>query len=101
MIVEGAHAKDRSIAELVSRLCARFPEEIEVVDHWDADLCAIGFRLKGRPAPLVYVSTWKKETGRFSVVVEESAPAGKKTECEVPDCDFEALCAIISKGTAP
>ena len=101
MIMDVAHAKDRSIAELVSRLCSRFPEEIEFVDHWDADLCAIGFRLKGRPAPLVYVSTWKKGSGRFSVVLEEAAHAGKKSECEVPDCDFETLCVIVTNGTTP
>ncbi len=99
--MEGALAKDRSIAALVARLFVRFPEKIEVVDHWDSDLCAIGVRLKGRPAPLVYVSTWKKETGRFSVVLEEITPSGKKAECEVPDCDFDALCEIISKGSAP
>ena len=43
-----------------------------VVDHWDADLCAIGLARADAPRRLVYVSVWRRAVDRFDY------------ECEVP-----------------
>ncbi|MGI8794689.1 MAG: hypothetical protein ACR2H3_16200 [Acidimicrobiales bacterium] len=44
----------------------------EVVDHWDADECALGIAGRGQPRRLVYVSTFQRGPERYDY------------ECEVP-----------------
>jgi hypothetical protein len=50
-------------------------ERYQVIDHWDADLFAIGLAALGEPRRLVYVSAFGQESGRYVV------------ECEEPDGD--------------
>ena len=91
-------AKDVSIRRLLSTVAARLgPAGWTVVDHWDADLFAIGVAKVDDPRILVYVSTYQHPTGKFYV------------ECEVPngpepsdyrvqqqgEVDLEALLEIL------
>ncbi len=48
--------KDITIINLIETLRSTFDfESIEIVDHWEADLCAIGIK---RDERLVYISTY-------------------------------------------
>jgi hypothetical protein len=65
--------KDSSIWSLISQLAALYGgERFQVVDHWDADLYAIGIvGLKG-DRRLVYVSTFKKPHGVYVYDCEDA-----------------------------
>lgn len=48
--------KDQTILQFIDRLKTIVDfNDIEIVDHWDADLCGIGFR---RDNKLVFISTY-------------------------------------------
>ncbi len=47
-----------------------------VVDHWEADLCAIGIAKEGSPRFLVYVSTYDRASGRYDYQCETPADSG-------------------------
>ncbi len=58
--------KDPSIIQVIEFLQNELINfELNVVDFWDADLCAIGFYNKKRKDRLVYVSTYQRSTGLF------------------------------------
>jgi hypothetical protein len=65
-------AKDQSIRELVALLELGRRGWV-LVDHWEADLCAVGIARGIEPRRLVYVSTYDK------------APESYDYQCEVPD----------------
>jgi hypothetical protein len=48
--------KDKTILDLIERLklIINF-KDLEIVNYWDADLCAIGFRKNNK---LIYISTY-------------------------------------------
>src|SRR4051812_14821877 len=46
-------------------------QDYQVVDHWDADLFAIGIAAIAEPRRLVYVCTFKQEPDRYVVECEE------------------------------
>jgi hypothetical protein len=53
--------KDRSIIDLIEKLKLRIDfKQVEIVDYWDADLCAIGIKCEGR---LVYLSSYNFANG--------------------------------------
>lgn len=53
--------KDRSIIDLIEKLKLRINfNQIEIVDYWDGDLCAIGFKREER---LVYLSSYNFANG--------------------------------------
>jgi hypothetical protein len=52
--------KDPSIVELLERLSAELTEGFEIVDYWDADLCAIGIQISSSPSCLIYISTFNQ-----------------------------------------
>jgi len=60
---------DRLLAALAS-LRGRFGDAIELVDHWDGDLLAIGISRRGEATRLVYVSVLPDREGRFDVALE-------------------------------
>jgi len=65
--------KDRSIWIFLGELAKRVnSQQYQVVDHWDADLFAVGVAAPDESRRLVYVSTYRQEQGRYVV------------ECEVP-----------------
>lgn len=93
------HLKHRSICKLVERLRPA-DRGWAIVDHWDADLCAIGIAHPRRLRRLVYVSTWRMRPGRYSYECE--APSGpKETDYEVvetgEDVDFVTLTSVMAR----
>ncbi|MGN6106549.1 MAG: hypothetical protein ACTHU0_15695 [Kofleriaceae bacterium] len=78
--------KDATIEALVARL--NLPARgWTVVDHWEADRCAIGIASAREPDRLVYVSTFGKRNGLFSY------------ECELPSADPENMYRVAGEGT--
>src|SRR5215213_4978463 len=66
--------KDRSIWALLALLASDVDStRYQVVDHWDADLFAIGVAAVDDGRRLVYISTFAQENERYAV------------ECEAPD----------------
>ena len=48
--------KDKTILKLIEKLRAKINfTQLEIVDYWEADRCAIGFKKENR---LVYISTY-------------------------------------------
>ena len=72
---------DTTIATLLSALDLK-RRGWQVVDHWDAALCAVGIARASEPRRLVYVSTFNQEPGKYYY------------ECELPggpeDTDYVA-----------
>lgn len=67
--------KDPRILELLHGLKASMPAgTYQIVDHWDADACAIGIASRGDPRRLIYVSTYDQEGGKYAYECE--APMG-------------------------
>ena len=60
---------DRLIAALAG-LRDRFGDAIEVADHWDADLRAVGISRRGEWTRRVYVSLARDQEGRLDVALE-------------------------------
>ena len=66
--------KDKSIKAVLERISSNIGEEnLCLVDHWDADLCAIGIAKKDDNAQLVYISTYNKPYREFYYELEFSS----------------------------
>ena len=97
--VSGNFVKDQAIVELIATLPMAANDWI-VIDHWDADLCAIGIARADRPRQLVYISTFDSFSGRYYYECE--IPNGP-CECDYittaseEDVDFETLLDAITK----
>ena len=100
--------KDPSIHDLLARLTAAFGAgSFDVVDHWEADRCAIGVARPGEPGTLAYVSTSGLPGGRYTVHLERPpspgsalpyAPAGERE-----DIGLDEVLAVVEThlGLAP
>ena len=87
--------KDTSIWALIAQLAALFGgDSFQLVDHWDADLFAVGIASVKDERRLVYVSTFKKAPGLFAY------------DCEDPDsgslekgdhADLEELLRVLKR----
>lgn len=65
--------KDPEVQRLIERATSTFPEgALEVRDHWDGDLAAIGFARKGEDSKLLYVRV-RPESGSYTVIREYGA----------------------------
>ncbi|TVQ85648.1 MAG: hypothetical protein EA357_00290 [Micavibrio sp.] len=62
--------KDKTIEELLKWLEESVDDDFVVVDHWDADLCAIGISTTTMPQKLVYISTYNQRPESYDVIVE-------------------------------
>jgi len=79
--------KDASITELLDRLReALVPLDWIAIDHWDADLCAVGIAPRSAPRRLVYVSTYEKSPGRYYF------------ECECPTGTEPHQFEVVERG---
>lgn len=90
--------KHESVLEMLAQLSAVLnPSGWEVVDHWEADLHAVGIARRGQPEVLVYVSTYGLPPGRFSCECEPAgcrgAVAGALGTAE--GIDFKTLVSVI------
>ncbi|MCB9601487.1 MAG: hypothetical protein H6721_13535 [Sandaracinus sp.] len=87
------HQKDETIRALLARL-ELGRRGWHVVDHWDADLQAIGIATERDRRHLVYVSTFSRAPGRFDY--ECKTPSGPDETDRVAtaageDVDYETL----------
>jgi len=94
--------KDKSIHVLLEQLRVRLGSQaFEVLDHWDADLCAIGIARPESPIPLVYISTWRQPPGKYVVSLELSPERGSSAPYqsggEHDGVDFEVLVSTIMR----
>ena len=90
--------KDPSIGKLLQALSLEERGWV-VVDHWDADLFAIGIARKGHPRRLVYISTFKKSPGRYYYECEvptSSDDAAYLTTSSAEDVDLDTLIRAMS-----
>ncbi|MCR9201773.1 MAG: hypothetical protein NXI04_24265, partial [Planctomycetaceae bacterium] len=72
--------KDAGILALLARLQTDLgANAFDIVDHWEDDLCAIGFGMPSDHTTLVYVSTYGHPDGEYDYELE-TAP---KTEADV------------------
>jgi hypothetical protein len=89
--------KDRAIRELITRLDLTSKGWV-MVDHWEADLQAIGIAAKRDPRRLVYVSTFSGDQGRFDYQCE--TPMGPddvdySTTASGENVGFDALLRVL------
>ena len=57
-----------ALLSVVQKINVRFGGAVRVLDHWEADVCAVGFTRTGTDQPLVYLST--EDGQRFYVELE-------------------------------
>jgi hypothetical protein len=88
------------IAELVAWLQGNFEQELVVVDHWDADRCAVGVALEGDPYQLVYFAAVDPRAG-YVVELESAPPVGSdlpyKCVGRFDSVDRERLLQIVAE----
>jgi hypothetical protein len=80
--------KDTSIWTLVAQLAAIFGgDSFQLVDHWDADLFAVGIASVREQRLLVYVSTYGKDSGLFAYDCEEpdAQSVGKSEQVDLAE----------------
>lgn len=87
--------KDRGLQELIARLELTSRGWL-VVDHWDADLHAVGLATTRDPRRLAYVSTFMRTAGRFDYECETPAGPGPEddsytTTASGQDVDYDTL----------
>ena len=78
-------AKDESIIRLLDDLRPESHGWV-VVDYWDGDRCAVGIGSRREPERLVYISTHRKDAGRFYF------------EAEAPDSGMEVGYRVVARG---
>ena len=94
--------KHTSIQEIVEKLRNELgATAFDIVDHWEADLCAVGLARPDNHAVLVYISTCSlPEKGYFASLelpsVEEDF-FSYQAAGEFDDLDFEALVSIVKR----
>ena len=71
--------KDPSITQTLEALIPYFePNAFMVIDHWDADRCAIGIAKPDNHRVLVYISTFTQPA--FSYAVELEVPSAENDD---------------------
>ncbi len=94
--------KDESVIRLLDRLRSRLGAgAFDVVDYWEADLCAVGIARPDSHGVLVYVCTYGRTDDRYFVSLELPAPAGSDMPYaaagEQDAASFEELLEIIQR----
>lgn len=92
-------AKDRSIRQLVSLLDLG-QRGWTLVDHWEADLCAVGIASDAEPRRLVYVSTYAKAPGTYDYECEVpngAQPTEYQTVASGEDASLVELVAVLER----
>ncbi len=88
--------KDPAIEQLLER-CALAEHGWVTVDHWDADLCAIGIGATSRPGLVAYVSTFQMPPGRYFCEVEASRDGEPECIERHEDHGFSELMSVLSR----
>jgi len=68
--------KDATITELLAWLRERAGNAFSVIDHWESDACAVGVSALDDPSQLVYISTYGRAAGFYTVQLETAPPRG-------------------------
>lgn len=94
--------KAPSIIRILDGLKERLGEEaFTIVDHWKADLCAIGLARSDNPSVLVYISTHSEEEALYSVSLElppqQDSPLPYTAAGEHGSISLDELATIVSK----
>ena len=91
--------KDREILNLIDRLRADLGvDAFVIVDHWEADRCAIGLAMPANHQTLVYVSTYKHPTGEYNYELESPPVADDEMYAVAgrgDGCTYEELLEVI------
>lgn len=67
--------KDRSIIRTLEQIESELGvNKFIIVDHWDADVCAVEIS-DHKQQLLIYFSTWKKEKGHYYAEIERRNPS--------------------------
>lgn len=88
--------KDQSIIDVIARINPT-KRNWCIVDHWDADLCAVGIARSDDHEQLVYISTRDHESGRFYYECENSPAAKRTNKDNAEDVDFDILLKAMEK----
>lgn len=88
--------KEERIVEVVRRLQVYHPNWV-VVDHWEADMCAMGFAEAEAPRRLAYVSTWEQPAGRYFLELESADGEDYKVDGTFEGIEFGELEHRISE----
>ena len=98
--------KDESIHGLLAKLKTALGERtFQVVDHWEASLCAIGVASPEEKRVLAYISTFDQPQGYYFLSLELPPPPGSE-QAYVPageheHVDFQELARLINKHLDP
>jgi hypothetical protein len=93
------HSKEPELIQRVDRLKLHNHGWI-IVDHWEADRCAVGIARNDHPRRLVYLSTYGKAQGKYDYECEEPTgpnPPDYITTASGVDVDFDELFAAIER----
>ena len=94
--------KDESILSALDRLRSSLGvNTFHIVDHWDADLCAIGIAKPDEHSTLVYISTYGQTPGKYYVELETVAEGSNDDEYEVvaeyASIDWDELLETVAR----
>ena|SRR5688500_19932900 len=101
-------AQANPIVAVIESLRARLGRDaFDVVEQWDADVCAVGLSRAGERPRLVYISTCDLPEGRYDVALDAPGNTGEwpaRRSGSVPRpvsghhaaVDFDALCELVS-----
>lgn len=93
--------KDESIRRVLDRLRRDLGDHaFDVVDHWEADLCAVGVARPSDQRFVVYISTFPPERGLFSYECERPSTDGDlpyDSDGMVNEASYEEVAAAVSR----
>lgn len=89
--------KDTTIWEVIAQLASVFDgDRFQLVDHWDADLFAVGVASVKDERRLVYVSTYRKRRGMFDYDCEEADIHGEsRSVLRSKDVKIDELVRVV------
>ena len=97
-------SKDPEIRGVLSWLRDRVGPFL-IIDHWDADLCAVGVTAIHDPQQLVYISSWNQPTGRYFVELETAPLPGSElpyaSVAKFDTVDREELASLVAQHLSP
>jgi hypothetical protein len=83
--------KQRRLLRFLTRLRKELGgDAFDIVDRWDADLCAVGIASPSNHAVLAYISTWRMPPGRITVHLELPATPGSDMPY-TPGAEYDAV----------
>lgn len=88
--------KEQDVIRLVEAVTMALPL-VTVIDHWEADLRAIGFISPARPGRLVYVSIHGNGHAQFNVIAESTVDGELRHEKVLEGLSIVHVIATIAE----